>query len=66
MAALSSAGSPATRGRPTPSNQFQIHEDSDDTLDSPIVTRQMVGDPRTFGSVYTLTALLEFQACYQA
>ncbi|KAL8791359.1 MAG: hypothetical protein Q9195_005897 [Heterodermia aff. obscurata] len=41
MAALSSAGSPATRSRPTPSNQFQIHEDSDDTQDSPLATRQM-------------------------
>ena len=49
MAALSSNGSPATRGRPTPSSQFQIHEDSDDTQDSPIATRQIVGSPARFG-----------------
>ena len=65
MAALSSTGSPATRGRPTSSNQFQIHEDSDDTQDSPIATRQMVGNPARLGP-FVLTFWLEIQACYQA
>ena len=48
MATLSSSGSPAARGRPSP---FHIHEDSDNAQDGTGATRQKVCSPTPSESV---------------